>query len=324
MRNASPTTATDRKTQRNSKQSDTAGRGICRPAPSDAAGSQIVLSEPVLLALVAQCVDTASIARPLPSRSRTLRKFTPAILGLFSLLVGCTALFDTELPLQRDAGVPQDETAACCTGGSCTVATVAACDDFGGEFFEGEACEDITCGPSCESYCLAYEDTCSAIEADYSSVRACTDFCEDGAQWAAGSDGDQAGNTVGCRIYHTEAAAAPGANVQFHCRHAGITGDRICGSLCENYCHLVQSICTGDNAQYASFETCTEQCQGLTPGSGIPDDGVPNDTTGNTIQCRMYHATVGYLTEGQATHCPHSGFLSTIDTCAVGSTTPER
>lgn len=236
-------------------------------------------------------------------------------------LGACTTFFDTEFE-QDDAARP----GACCTGNICSNESVIGCNAVGGVFTPNTTCAASPCtGPSCETYCSAFEDTCSSLEDDYSSQRACVDYCNNGAAWPTGEDGDLSGNSIACRTYHAGAASeAEGAGRQFHCRHSGITGDSICGSLCENYCFLMDQICTGENAQYADFEACTEQCQGVGNITGIPQDGLPNDTTGDSVQCRMYHVSAAFFTEAPDMHCVHASMLSTTGTCGALSTPPSR
>ena len=74
---------------------------------------------------------------------------------------------------------------------------------------------------------------------------------------------------------------------------------------CEAYCTLVGESCAGDAAQYESEEACLAYCN---TAGGFPA-GTSEDTDGNTIGCRMYHATVAGGLEGDdnALHCGHAG-----------------
>lgn len=51
-------------------------------------------------------------------------------------------------------------------------------------------------------------------------------------------------------------------------------------NTCEGYCNLVQTLCTGPNAQYASVDSCLGLC------STFPS-GTPGDTSGHSIACRI-------------------------------------
>jgi hypothetical protein len=55
--------------------------------------------------------------------------------------------------------------------------------------------------------------------------------------------------------------------------------------------------CTGTNAVYDAA-TCMTKC------AMIPTNGHANDTSGNTIQCRIYHLDAAAA--DPMLHCPHS------------------
>ena len=154
--------------------------------------------------------------------------------------------------------------------------------------------------PTCAAYCAKVQMNCTAGSGDgggheqYADVATCTSYCMTAADWPAGMTGDTSGNTIGCRLYHAGAAAADPTT---HCPHAGPTGGNVCGSWCENYCQLMAKNCTGANAVYDAA-TCMTKC------ATIPTSGQVNDTTGNSIQCRIYH--LGVAASDPATHCAHA------------------
>lgn len=51
-------------------------------------------------------------------------------------------------------------------------------------------------------------------------------------------------------------------------------------NTCQGYCELIQSVCTGPNAQYSSLDSCLGLC------STFPA-GTPGDTSGHSIGCRI-------------------------------------
>src|SRR5262245_22716517 len=51
---------------------------------------------------------------------------------------------------------------------------------------------------------------------------------------------------------------------------------------CQSYCGAIQSACTGVRAQYDSVADCLGTCEHLPVGQ-------IEDTTGNTLGCRVYH-----------------------------------
>lgn len=77
-------------------------------------------------------------------------------------------------------------------------------------------------------------------------------------------------------------------------------------SNCKEYCTLVQATCTANNGQYIDQATCEKMCANFPKAdAGAGDGGV---TTGNTLACHIYHATVAAQSTGNAvTHCPHAG-----------------
>ena len=81
---------------------------------------------------------------------------------------------------------------------------------------------------------------------------------------------------------------------------AGATPD------CVSYCTAIMANCLGDgsdagmgsNGQYTSMDNCLHSCAAMPVGALA-------DSSGNTLGCRLYHATAA---KGDpATHCPHAG-----------------
>jgi hypothetical protein len=79
----------------------------------------------------------------------------------------------------------------------------------------------------CVSYCDAIVGACSGANAQYNSKEDCVAYCN-ASNWPKGVDGEQANNTVACRIYHAGVAKDEPVS---HCPHAGPSGDGVCGSL---------------------------------------------------------------------------------------------
>jgi len=67
---------------------------------------------------------------------------------------------------------------------------------------------------------------------------------------------------------------------------------------CEGYCALIETNCGGSFTQYGSPEMCLGACAAYEPGT-------PGDIMGNTLACRIYHATVA--ADADDTHCTHAG-----------------
>ncbi|HMV70145.1 MAG TPA: hypothetical protein PKA64_25110, partial [Myxococcota bacterium] len=133
--------------------------------------------------------------------------------------------------------------------------------------------------PTCAGWCSALAASCSADPTyGFPSEAACNAYCA-AVMIPAGTDADTSGNTLGCRTYHAGAAAMDAAT---HCPHASASGGSVCGSLTENYCWMADHICTGDNAITWNTDCATD-------AATYPTDGAVGATSGNSIQCRMYH-----------------------------------
>jgi len=65
---------------------------------------------------------------------------------------------------------------------------------------------------------------------------------------------------------------------------------------------------------FADNEACMDAC------AAYPTSGDVNDGTGNTVQCRIYHAGVAGQAGQNTTHCPHAS-PSGAGTCVTATTT---
>jgi hypothetical protein len=71
-------------------------------------------------------------------------------------------------------------------------------------------------------------------------------------------------------------------------------------SQCARYCDAVMKNCTGPVQVYESPQVCKEVCLQLPPGT-------PGDRSGNTVACRLFHATQIELIGEEASECPAAG-----------------
>jgi hypothetical protein len=69
-------------------------------------------------------------------------------------------------------------------------------------------------------------------------------------------------------------------------------------ATCEDYCDRLQANCAGANAQYTSRDQCLESCASYPQGEA-------GATSGNSLECRNYHA--GAALGAPGTHCVHAG-----------------
>jgi hypothetical protein len=189
-----------------------------------------------------------------------------------------------------------------------TFMLAAACggdddDDDGG----GDAPDAAVGELSCATYCANIDANCTGANKQYAMVAQCMATC---AFFEDGDFDDTTGNTLGCRDYHAKAAEGdPGV----HCIHAGPTGGTAnqCGEICESFCTIALAACTGANEAYDDMAACMTACEDFETEDAY-DTG---DTTGNTIECRVYHATVASTTPD--VHCPHITVASVAPHCVA-------
>ncbi len=167
----------------------------------------------------------------------------------------------------------------------------------------GSPCSDAVApaDPTCEGYCDAVMKSCTGDLAQYGTKDACLTYCKTQGKLAIGKAGETSGNTVGCRTYHAGLAGKDAASALTHCVHSGPTGGDVCGSWCDNYCALAKSNCTGDKVLYSTDADCAAKC------GAIKNNGNAGATSGDTVQCRIYHLGVAGTDAAMATtHCPHA------------------
>lgn len=200
----------------------------------------------------------------------------------------------------EDTGTPDEDTGG---GGDATTEDTGAPEDTGGpgdSTSTDTSTEDTgtTQTATCEEYCTTVMANCTGDNTQYGSNQECLDYCNNVAAWEQGNDGATDGNSIACRTYHA-GAPAQGAPA-LHCPHAGPTGGGVCGTWCENYCHLAMKNCTGANSLWADGAACATGCE------TISDEGKPGDVKFDTIQCRLYHVGAPAFADA-GTHCSHAG-----------------
>ena len=194
------------------------------------------------------------------------------------------------------------------------VVILAACSDGGGGAIDGPpghldgppgqadappGWADAAPGLTCAYFCDLVMGHCSGENLQFENRDDCMASC---ATWPPGDMADTLGNTLGCRIYHAGYPASQEPSI--HCRHAGPSGDNVCGVPCVGFCTLVQGVCTGGNQVYADSATCRSSCNGFATDPPYS----ANVTSGNSYACRLYHATKASTTP--ATHCAHTAVAS--------------
>jgi len=99
-------------------------------------------------------------------------------------------------------------------------------------------------------------------------------------------------NTQVCRIYHLGVASTDTS----HCSHGIVSGGGLCGaSIVTNLCDFIGGVCGwGDNAtwQFPSKAQCISDLTTSATNNITMGTTVPQDVSGNSFECRFYHATV--------------------------------
>jgi hypothetical protein len=164
----------------------------------------------------------------------------------------------------------------------------------------------LDAGPGlCTSYCDTVQSSCTDAHAVYTNLATCLGIC---AQLAEGQPGDQAGNTVECRLTQAENASSTG-EPQTHCPFAAPGGNGTCGSNCDGYCQLFEQECPSYfDAAYASLGECQSGCAADLTDLGTYDVSM---STGATLQCRLWHLAAASVDPEH--HCMHAAGESPCD-----------
>src|SRR5262245_5576880 len=149
--------------------------------------------------------------------------------------------------------------------------------------------------PSCAAYCTAIQANCTAANLQWADTATCMAAC---AHLPVGTMADMGGDTLGCRLYHANAAhTAPDT----HCVHAGPSGAGVCGMPCMGFCDLVVAECP---TQYPNAGGCATTCAMFAATPPF----TANVTSGDSLSCRLYHASAA--STAPALHCPHTAMTS--------------
>lgn len=200
-------------------------------------------------------------------------------LALLLALTACNAFEDLD-EVEDRAETQREEDGEC--------AVDADCD-------EDDVCIDRFCQTAlCQLYCDEADDKCKGPNALYDDYASCLNTCEDFP--ALGLPDEPTGNTVHCRIYHLSLAAA--VDPVTHCPHAGASGAMVCvgASPCTSYCGAVLENCTDADIVFPTVDDCLAAC------ADYPKNGMPDDETGDTLQCR--HTNAAAAATNAPFHCP--------------------
>jgi hypothetical protein len=204
-------------------------------------------------------------------------------------LTACNQILGIEVQNERDAGEQNEEGV-----------------DGGGD-------ADIEYGnPSaeeCSEYCDTIKATCSANnKAAFAQESYCRGLCphmqitEDRASAKV--------NTFDCRLRQVKNAAELGTDNVEECKASGAGGADKCGSDCEGYCQLYESVC-GKFPGLSRGDTCVSECEKLAVDPG-KDAVAAFGSASDTLQCRLAHLGAASSSEDTAlVHCEHAALALT-------------
>jgi hypothetical protein len=181
---------------------------------------------------------------------------------------------------------------------------------------------------SCDYYCRTVEQNCTGNNNEFEGTEdagaICQTVCAGYDVGHTGTIGASDDDTLGCRIFYAEKAAADPAT---NCRFAGPAGGGKCGNNpCQLFCALTLQYCvspplsatpcsdtvTSACTPYASVTDCLQACQGdggyqyILSGSDLLDNG-------DSLNCRVYHLENALgSTPSLQFHCPHTAKVSAV------------
>jgi hypothetical protein len=178
---------------------------------------------------------------------------------------------------------------------------------------------------SCKQFCARANETCRAapaedLAADYQVYETASD-CQAACELLSEPQ-------IACRDEQLGEAARD-LDYQTHCQAASLGGSTACDGNCENYCALMNLVCTGSNRDPSELSDCVSKCRVLrdrerdvVPGAASRY-GATRDREGDTLQCRLVHLTLA-ATPGrrdeqcwQAALAPRSGPGSARNPCSA-------
>jgi hypothetical protein len=155
---------------------------------------------------------------------------------------------------------------------------------------------------TCANYCALQAANCTGDDLQYSTEAQCLATC---ALLPVGTAADTAGNTLGCRIYHSDTAGTAGVQ---HCSHGGPHGgpadDAHCQDTgddqCDVFCALAVQACP---SAFTDEPACLTACGNFAGVGTIDADYKAPMLNIDSFACRFYHLTVA--TDMPTPHCTH-------------------
>jgi hypothetical protein len=129
-----------------------------------------------------------------------------------------------------------------------------------------------------------------------------------------------ANNSLGCRVYHAQAANVLTVD---HCGHAGPSGGGVCGSELQAWGSILKNTCNDPSVENLVRDVSPTIINAAFPPGFRPTSNPANtseakytsvyDQAGNTQSCRIYHLGVA---ASAPSHCVH-GDLSGANNCGA-------
>ena len=176
---------------------------------------------------------------------------------------------------------------------------------------------DAASNAACAAFCESAVGVCSGEYAVYHGVNDCLAACE-----MMSESGRK------CREQEL-AMATISHEPSVYCHALSIGGSDACGGNCNNYCDIMDEVCTGDLRYPQEREDCPDKCAALIDRErvqGLPATAsrynVDGDHEGDTLQCRLVHLTIAAQVDA-AGHCWHAAMTplpldGQANPCATG------
>ena len=171
--------------------------------------------------------------------------------------------------------------------------------------------EDAGNPQSCNAYCTNIMANCTGENAEYINAFVCMQMC---AQFIQASRATRPATVwrAASGIRRPQRAIPP-STVVTRVRSAGACAGRI---RCSPFCTLDVALCsTQPSPPYTGESACDSACDAFQYDQAT-NDGDLVESSGNTLNCRLYHLESAYDTvdNAQATsvHCPHTAVASAV------------
>jgi len=182
--------------------------------------------------------------------------------------------------------------------------------------FTGSPCSGGAIMPNAQHYCETVTFWCNGTNQQYNSMADCMGSVGAFSTTPADAKASNAMNSLGCREYHSQAAAA--VNASFHCEHGGPSGGMACGVYTDAWATLAKNNCNDSDVMAAETGMGVTQLGMAVPVGNSGPYWTGLDQTGDTQACRIYHLTAAATNPGL--HCIH-GSIAGGGACGTDTVT---